>query len=733
MKNKINYFKCIAILLVIALFFGMFSLENELSHKAVTMESKAIQEIIPESALPALEDLEQDEEGESPEETPPEDETEPQEEIEPPKELPPEELPPEEQPPEEETLDEILSEETETKSEEIVSGNQTVPGDEAGGNGPAGDVGEGEGIPDEGPEDDSELKIVTDLHNGEITYAELKNDVLNFYAYLVNGNGMTLKIKVRNSLTSQNGDYLTGDGKNYQTTLARNETTFFTLYVKDGNTTIQEVTYTIRYVAQKADENNPTVGANPPTIITNLENVDKLSNRNFTFHVEAIAYTGDSLYSSNIEVRLDGQRITNPTGGPRYEYELYFKDPEVGDVVHHTVTVRAWDNEGNSSFVSYSFDYHFVDTGGEIGTAYIVIDATTVGLGKIGTYTYTVKQNVPASYAVMEALTANGFEYSHAGSPDVGFYLQRIRRGGLMDWATIPENLWNKILQDELTLTSPSPSDSLGEFDYTQGSGWMYSVGGETYEGKGLSNYFLNDGETLYLRFTLAYGKDISGYSSVGGSYGKISTYCGKWINGSYLDQHNWGAETIIQEATCTEAGISSIVCSVCGDKKNSVEIPALGHSFEETIVKEATCTEAGEKNSECTICGEKIEAEAIPALGHNFIETSRTEPADGNPGVIVSKCNNCEEEKREEIPWIEETPPTGGEEVVPPDEEENPLEPDPPTQEPPVGEEGQPPTQDPPANEEEQPPSQEPPTGPDVPADGGETSQEPDVQAEEG
>ena len=63
-----------------------------------------------------------------------------------------------------------------------------------------------------------------------------------------------------------------------------------------------------------------------------------------------------------------------------YEYQLYFPDPIVGDTVEHTITVRAWDGEGNSAFVSYRILYRFVDTGDVIGTAYIVIDATTVGL-----------------------------------------------------------------------------------------------------------------------------------------------------------------------------------------------------------------------------------------------------------------------------------------------------------------------------------------------------------------
>ena len=84
---------------------------------------------------------------------------------------------------------------------------------------------------------------------------------------------------------------------------------------------------------------------------------------NFTLTVEATAYTGSPLYASQIEVQMDGKRITGPTGGPVYEYQLYFPDPIVGDTVEHTITIRAWDGEGNSAFVSYRILYRFVDTG----------------------------------------------------------------------------------------------------------------------------------------------------------------------------------------------------------------------------------------------------------------------------------------------------------------------------------------------------------------------------------
>ena len=47
------------------------------------------------------------------------------------------------------------------------------------------------------------------------------------------------------------------------------------------------------------------------------------------------------------------------------------------------------------------------------------------------------------------------------------------------------------------------------------------------------------------------------------------------------------------QEATCTDAGSITWVCSDCG-KVYTETIPALGHDYVERVDKAATCTEAG-------------------------------------------------------------------------------------------------------------------------------------------
>ncbi len=621
MKHKNILLRLIALTMSVLLLGSIVWMGAGLErHTPTAIPETSPEEILPEAPLSDHETPPSDpsEEGQTEEEETPENEEKPEDEQKP-------EDPPQSEEPTPEQPDSSPTEQTNPAAPEDGdrpggSGNGTDSGN--------GDTGENGGtdVPTEGGEDDTELRIVTDLSNCTITYDQLENDTLPFYAYIINGDKMTLKVKLQNSATPQNGRYLTGEGKNYTTKLQRGEVNRFTLYVKDGKATVHEVTYLVRYMAQKADADHPTIGDHPPVIHTNLEGVTELSNRNFTLTVQSKDYHGKSIVSSNMEVRMDGQRIPNPTGGPVYEYELYFPNPTVGDQTQHHITVTAWDNEGNSAYVAYDIIYRFVDTGDVIGTATIILDATTVGLDIMEEpFTYKVKQGEPASYAILAMLEEYGYEAEYAGTPDVGFYLRRISRGGMMDYYHIPDNLWSKIRADGLTLTDQYFNDSLGEFDFTQGSGWVYSIGGETYAGKGLSNYYLSGGDTLYLRFTLAYGKDVGGFvDEDGSSYGVLKSYCGKWLSGQYIPQHLWGDEVHTDAPTCTQDGQTYQIC---------------------------------------TVCGEKFVQETTPALGHSFEEIERIEPANGVDGKIVYRCKRCGEQKEEVIAWIE-TPGKDEEEI---------------------------------------------------------------------
>ena len=75
---------------------------------------------------------------------------------------------------------------------------------------------------------------------------------------------------------------------------------------------------------------------------------------------------------------------------------------------------------------------------------------------------------------IRDRLEEYGFEYSYGGTIDNGFYLRRITRSDAFIGDGIPENLRSKIELDEIPFNSQYSYDSLGEFDYTMASGWMY-------------------------------------------------------------------------------------------------------------------------------------------------------------------------------------------------------------------------------------------------------------------
>ena len=158
-----------------------------------------------------------------------------------------------------------------------------------------------------------------------------------------------------------------------------------------------------------------------------------------------------------------------------------------------------------------------------------------------------------------------GCQCSFTGTLDDGFYLSRISRNMTFEYAKIPEELKRLLELDGLVVTPPKMQvrfNSVGEFDYTREAGWMYCVNG-AYPGRGMSEYFLSDGDTLTLRFTLAKGKDIGG--STGGNTGALQKYCGTWIDGRYIPNHTY----------------KDGVCAVCG----AVD-PNHQHTETETVTK---------------------------------------------------------------------------------------------------------------------------------------------------
>ena len=85
--------------------------------------------------------------------------------------------------------------------------------------------------------------------------------------------------------------------------------------------------------------------------------------------------------------------------------------------------------------------------------------------------------------------------------------------------------------------------------------------------------------------------------------------------------EHNYVAT--VTKPTCTEAGYTTNVCSVCQDTYTSDNVDALGHTEVVDAAVSATCTEAGKtEGKHCSVCNEVLVAQTVEAaLGHSLGE----------------------------------------------------------------------------------------------------------------
>lgn len=468
-----------------------------------------------------------------------------------------------------------------SKSDDNKGGSEDSGDHGDGTGGDDGDHGGSGGDHGSGGEEDDTPRIYTTLKTQQLTKAELPDGKLTFVAYPLGKGDLHIRVRLKNETNSGNGLLLTSqNNQDYEAQLDFNADNLFVLSLYDGETFLGLVQYRVGYYANLADDTHPTMGDYPPSIVTNLDGAS-LDMTSQTFPLTVIARANAELgagviYSNQIRVTLDGKTVEKSYGDSQPTYELYFEPPQLGDEETHIVRVLAWDGNGNSTMKVYTVTYHQISEGDPAGSVDVVLDATTIGLGILDTGTLDIVEGETAASVLLRFLQERGYEPDYQGSAAMNFYLRRISRGDIAYRANVPEHLWELILRDGITTNDNYDRDSIGEFDYTQGSGWMYSINGTLYEGTGMSGYKVRNGITIYVRFTLSYGKDIGGYDSTGGGYGSLSSYCGLWINGGYQALGHDFVETDRLEPTETEDGYIHYRCSKCHEEKIDI-LPATG------------------------------------------------------------------------------------------------------------------------------------------------------------
>lgn len=302
------------------------------------------------------------------------------------------------------------------------------------------------------------------------------------------------------------------------------------LYIDYKDSTGRSKTYKYLLHFQRGAEGTPE--DRQPTIIAQVEadgtvigltNGLTMKTPDLIVLVDGRSCNGQQLYANNYTVSVNGTVVSAPISqsGYQFGYTAYLSNEGA-----NTITITATDADGYSATRSWTVYYE----NGDI-TVTVSVEATTVGLGYLVAPTeVTVPGGTDAWTVVQQVLTENGYTVSGSGS-----YLSAIQRSGICSGFFIDSELMELIMADGMDENGagldpqPFSMDSLGEFDFYRWSGWMYSYNG-SYPGYGFNVCKPQDGSVIRVRYTLALGKDIGGYSSANGNYGVSSgNYYKEW------------------------------------------------------------------------------------------------------------------------------------------------------------------------------------------------------------
>lgn len=124
---------------------------------------------------------------------------------------------------------------------------------------------------------------------------------------------------------------------------------------------------------------------------------------------------------------------------------------------------------------------------------------------------------------------------------------------------------------------------------------------------------------------------------------------CGeKTTNYPELAAHDYSVKSDkpVKAATCGKNAVYRYTCSRCDAFIEKEErFTALEHQYETIIDKQPTCTQTGLKHDECKFCGDKKDAVEIAALGHDLVVDGDKSVAAtcGAEGKEYKKCSRCD------------------------------------------------------------------------------------------
>ena len=381
-----------------------------------------------------------------------------------------------------------------------------------------------------------------------------------------------------------------------------------------------------------------TVREDIVTLETTLEDGITQRNSRMTFDVFAKDGDGNKLPASEVTVLLNGDPVSvNWDDDTKTSYTLHFTKEGV-----NTVEIKA-----HKSSLTYTITYVKAEPGDVVGKAVFTVEALSLGGGYIIEPCYVdIIEGENAAQALARLLEERGFTYSNTGSLESGFYLSHIQGDALAGidptGDSIPQALQEKLEEKNFDIQTRTDETSLGEFDYTSASGWMYCLK-NVFPNVGFADSYLSEGDVVRVQFTVAYGSDIGGGFAMGsGDSAGYFDMANKdaltrrvaainaeiEANPYYLEQNCLtkaydAAMDVLTTLYVSQADVDAALADLPD--------PPVGHQLTAVEKVPATCETAGvEAYWKCDVCGKlfsdaegktetTLEKLAIPATGHAY------------------------------------------------------------------------------------------------------------------
>ena len=283
-------------------------------------------------------------------------------------------------------------------------------------------------------------------------------------------------------------------------TLDASQSTDIKVYCTDSDGESQWYTWSITYERVLDPEENAKKAPVIRADITN-ETVNKVP---FIVPVFVYDYNGNQLKANqNFSMYLNGEYLDYHSRRPdgAYEYNLYLTEGQ------NTVVIKAVDNEGYTAEETLTINFNPVKEEAKI---HLIVSADVVGLGTLIDEYINTTTDQSVAQIVHDRLDAYGITDVYRGHLDADdYFLLHLQKKGIAEGCTIDDGTKSLLEMLGYDLNEkPNSVDSLGEKDFTAGSGWMVTLN-HYFIAQTMGTRAIRDGDEIHLMYTLCVGKDI--------------------------------------------------------------------------------------------------------------------------------------------------------------------------------------------------------------------------------